>query len=81
MPFFPSAATKARDFDRAYADLKHASDLLRDDNLIWDSDFEAIRRPLAAWLGTQKYYGINADPNAREIAARILEPEYDISLG
>lgn len=81
MPFFQSAATRAREFDRAYDDLKHASELLRDDNLVWSEDFEAIRRPLAAWLGTQKYYGIHADPNAREVAARLLEPEYDISLG
>jgi len=65
---------------RLSADFKQASALLRDNHLIWSSDFDDIRLDLArlidhyAWLG---YY-----PSAlNEIVQKLVSTENDLSIG
>jgi hypothetical protein len=56
------------DFDKNYKLLSEAANLLSDRNLIWSEDFEAIRKPLAAWVTNEVRNARVADPNAIKLA-------------
>ncbi len=56
------------DFDKNYKLLSEAANLLSDRNLIWSEDFEAIRKPLAAWMTNEVRNAQVADPNAIKLA-------------
>lgn len=57
-----------RDFAKTYKLLSEAADLLSDKNLVWSEDFEAIRKPLAAWVTNEARQAQVADPNAIKLA-------------
>ena len=56
-----------------------AAHLLLDENLVWSEDFDAIRKPLAA-LMVEAQYAIIRSPQLQEIADKLLEDEYDITV-
>lgn len=78
MKYFPRKE-QAKKFDEAYDLLTVASQHL-EANLVWDSDFEIIRKPLAEWLRYEKLKGSNANPSALKIAAILLDKEYDLTI-
>ena len=49
-------------------ELRAAAELINDDNLVWDADFEGIRKDLAAWLLDEARKGNHANPFALTIA-------------
>lgn len=73
-------ANIVKKFDRHYAMFKTAVAILEDKNLVWSSDFETIRRPLARWLKYQTSLGHNADPTAIEIAENLTNDEFDLTI-
>lgn len=46
--------------------------LLKDTNLVWSADFEAVRSPLATWLQDEARKGNHASPYALQIAKNLL---------
>lgn len=71
---------KRRSSLRMVADFKQASGLLRDDNLIWSEDFEAIRKPLAALIDLEAAtYRFN--PFLVQICQQLIAEENDITIG
>ena len=65
---------------RTKADFAQASMLLRDDNLIWSDDFEAIRKPLAALIDLEAAsYRFN--PFLVQICQTLIAEENDITIG
>lgn len=70
---------KIDDFTRAYNLLAVAGKTLEAD-LVWSSDFESIRKPLAEWLYYEKLKGSNANPSALKIAAILLDEEFDLTI-
>jgi len=65
--------------EEIYTKLTIASELLLDNNLVWDSDFEKVREPLGLFLKAELSKGLGADPWALKIADILLEEEWDIS--
>jgi len=53
--------------------------LLKDKHLVWSSDFEAIREPLAALLEQSVYLRFESQ-HIKEVADAILSEEYDITI-
>lgn len=53
--------------------LRAASKLIDDDNLVWDEDFEGIRKDLAAWLLDEARKGNHANRFALDIAKKLNE--------
>lgn len=49
-------------------ELRAAAQLIDDDNLVWDEDFEGIRKDLAAWLLDEARKGHHANRWAMRIA-------------
>jgi len=52
-------------------ELREAARLINDDNLVWDEDFEGIRKDLAAWLLDEARKGNHADRFALAIAKKL----------
>lgn len=55
------------------AALREAARLINDDNLVWDEDFEGIRKDLAAWLLDEARKGNHASTFALTIAKKLNE--------
>jgi hypothetical protein len=51
--------------------LRAAAELINDDNLVWDEDFEGIRKDLAAWLLDEARKGNHANAYALTIARKL----------
>ena len=65
---------------RLSADFKQASALLRDNHLIWSSDFDEIRLDLARLIDL--YVKMNSYPSAlNEIVQKLISTENDLSIG
>lgn len=71
---------KKRSNRRLYADFKQAAALLHDD-LIWSSDMEAIRRPLARYISNRAVDGLDNDVDLIEIVQCLIADENDITIG
>jgi hypothetical protein len=52
-------------------ELREAARLINDDNLVWDEDFEGIRKDLAAWLLDEARKGNHANRLALDIAKKL----------
>lgn len=52
-------------------ELREAARLINDDNLVWDEDFEGIRKDLAAWLVDEARKGNHANRFALDIAKKL----------
>lgn len=61
------------------AKLVTAAHLLQDDHLVWSSDLEAIRKPLAKLLTHAATLGAFS-PILLEIADKLLIEEYDLTV-
>ena len=53
--------------------LLSAAQLLRDSNLVWSSDFEAIRIDLASWLSAEADFHTAHRPLAVRVANQVLD--------
>jgi hypothetical protein len=53
------------------AELRAASKLIDDDKLVWDEDFEGIRKDLAAWLLDESRKGNHANRYALMVAQKL----------
>jgi hypothetical protein len=53
------------------AELRAASKLIDDDNLVWDEDFEGIRKDLATWLLDESRKGNHANRYALMVANKL----------
>jgi hypothetical protein len=49
-------------------ELRAAAELIDDDNLVWDEDFEGIRKVLSAWLADEARKGNHANAFALDVA-------------
>ena len=72
---------KASEGRRAYADLKQAQSLLLDENLVWSTDFEAIRAPLQRAIGIYAMKMQYDNAPLLEIARILIAEENDLSIG
>ena len=54
-----------------------AAQLLRDSNLVWSSDFEAVRVDLASWLSAEADFITAHRPAAVRVANQILDGAED----
>ena len=52
-------------------ELRAAAKLIDDDNLVWDEDFEGIRKDLATWLIDEARKGNHASRYALAIAKKL----------
>jgi hypothetical protein len=52
-------------------ELRAAAKLIDDDNLVWDEDFEGIRKDLATWLIDEARKGNHANRYALAIAKKL----------
>ena len=52
-------------------ELRAAAKLIDDDNLVWDEDFEGIRKELATWLVDEARKGNHASRYALAIAKKL----------
>ena len=66
-----------KQYDRDYATLKVASELLLDKNLVWSSDLEGLRIPLARMLRNAASEDMH-DVNALAIADYITSDEFQL---
>ena len=66
------------DTGRLYADYRQAAGLLRHD-LVWSTDFEAIRTDLANLIETQAALD-NYPPNLTEIVRTLISVENDLTI-
>lgn len=66
-------------FKRVYADMKQAASLLKDPNLVWSADLEAIREPLANYLDTNASMGHYNDKEIIKLARAIISEENDLT--
>lgn len=71
---------KRRSNQRIYADFKQAAALL-DDDLVWSSDMESIRRPLARYIANRAEDGLKNDVDLIEIVQCLIADENDITIG
>jgi hypothetical protein len=62
--------------DSLFDPYKMAAQLLQDQNLVWDKDFDAIRRPLA-WSLTECATTHNLNPWLLEVAYRLIDATRD----
>ena len=72
---------RRRTSDRIYADFKQAAGLLDDDNLVWSSDLDAIRRDLARYLSAKASLGAANNPHLIQLVQTLLAEENDITIG
>jgi hypothetical protein len=52
-------------------ELRAAAALIDDDNLVWDEDFEGIRKDLVAWLRDEARKGNHANQFALDVARKL----------
>jgi hypothetical protein len=65
---------------RLSVDFKQASALLKDNHLIWSSDFDEIRLDLSRLIDL--YVKMNFYPSAlNEIVQKLISTENDLSIG
>lgn len=70
---------RKRNNQRIYADFKQAAALLHDD-LVWSSDMEAIRRPLARYIANRAADGLNNDVDLIEVVQALIADENDVTV-
>lgn len=58
-----------------YKQLAAASQLLADDNLVWDADLEQIRKHLSAWLLDEARSANYASIHALKLAKQLIKGE------
>lgn len=63
---------------RLYTDYKQAVALLRDNHLVWSSDFDAIRLDLADLIDS---CSSSWPPSLTEIVQTLISTENDLSIG
>lgn len=63
-----------------FANLMQASALLKDSNLVWSQDLEAIRIPLALTLDTYAMKQQYDNPHLEELAVILLRDENDLTV-
>jgi hypothetical protein len=68
------------EFNRAYADMKQAASLLKDKNLVWSADLDAIKEPLAKFLDENASLGHNNDREILRLARAIIAEENDLTI-
>lgn len=56
-----------------YKILAEAVNVLRDENLVWSSDFDSIREPLADWLANEMKFSLYAADKALAIAKAVVK--------
>jgi hypothetical protein len=66
--------------DRVIADFKQAIALLRDNNLVWSSDFDDIRLRLADLLTAKVSLGASNHPAIIELVQTLIAEENDLSI-
>jgi hypothetical protein len=66
--------------DRVVADFKQAIALLRDNNLVWSSDFDDIRLDLADLLTAKIGLGSANYPALIDLVQRLIAEENDLSI-
>lgn len=66
--------------DRVVADFKQAISLLRDNNLVWSSDFDDIRLSLANLLTTKVSLAAANHPALIELVQTLISEENDLSI-
>lgn len=66
--------------DRVVADFKQAIALLRDNNLVWSSDFDDIRLDLADLLTSKVTLGSANHPALIELVQNLIAEENDLSI-
>ncbi len=66
--------------DRVVADFKQAIALLRDNNLVWSSDFDDIRLDLADLLTAKIGLGSANHPALIELVQNLIAEENDLSI-
>jgi hypothetical protein len=59
-------------------DFLQAAGLLEAD-LVWSTDFEALRKPLANYLKAKAGLGIANNPHLIELVARLLDEENNLT--
>ena len=62
---------------RDRATLITAAQLLRDRNLVWSSDFDAIRIDLASWMSSEADFMTAHRPMAVRVANQIIDGAED----
>lgn len=66
--------------DHIYMDMKQAAGLLKDDQLVWSSDMESIRKPLSRLLDAGSSLGVAVDSSLLEIARILISEENDFTI-
>jgi hypothetical protein len=66
---------------RIYADFMQAASLLRDKNLVWSADLDAIREDLAVYLEFALESGNWQSPTLHRIVQSLIAEENDLSIG
>lgn len=66
---------------RIRADFLTAAALLADPQLLWSADFDAIRQDLAKYLESKAGLGAGNHPNLIAVVDRLIQTEYDLSIG
>ena len=72
---------RKRTNEQLYADFKQAAGLLDDDNLVWSSDLDSIRRDLARYLSAKASLGAANNPHLIQLVQTLLAEENDITIG
>lgn len=68
-----------RNGEKVTNDFLQAAGLLEAD-LVWSTDFEALRKPLASYLRVKAGLGKANNPHLIELVARLLEEENDLGI-
>jgi len=68
-----------REHRRIQDDFRQAAGLLRHD-LVWDSDFEAIRADLADYLDSRSQEGVNNHNSLVKMVQKLIASENDLSI-
>jgi hypothetical protein len=66
--------------ERVTLDFLQAAGLLEAE-LVWSSDFDGIRKPLAEYLRVTSSLGIANHPALRQVVEQLLSTENDLSIG
>lgn len=66
---------------RLRADFKQAAALLRDKNLVWSADLDAIREDLADFLEQAVALGYHYNTTLQYIVQALIADENDLSIG
>ena len=67
--------------ERIYADFKQAAALLDDDNLIWSSDLDSIRKDLSKYISDRAILGGANSPHLIQVVQSFIATENDLSIG